>query len=76
MESCFHDLLGEIFFSILDPDKLEGHAYGRVNMEFLKQHVQDFSQEFYVCGPEPTVEGVIEVLIQLEVKPKGITFGE
>lgn len=58
MESYFFDLLGENFISILDQEKLEGHAYGRVDMEFLKDHIQDFSQEFYICGPQPMVEGV------------------
>lgn len=76
MESYFHDLLGENFISILDKEKLDDHAYGRVNMEFLKEKVADFSQEFYVCGPQPMVEGVSEVLKHLGANPDGITFEE
>lgn len=76
LESYFHDLLGEDFISILDKEKLEGHAYGRVNMEFLKENVQDFSQEFYVCGPQPMVESVSDFLKHLGAKPDGITFEE
>lgn len=76
MESYFYDLLGEDFMSILDKEKLEGHAYGRVTMDFLKGKIQDFSQEFYVCGPQPMVEGVSEILKHLGANPDGITFEE
>lgn len=74
MESYFHEILGENFISILDQEKVEGHANGRVNMEFLKSKLDDFSQEFYVCGPQPMVESVSELLKQLGALPEGITF--
>ncbi|GAB2631859.1 FAD-binding oxidoreductase [Belliella aquatica] len=74
MESYFEELLGEDFISILDQEKVEGHASGRVNMEFIKEKLNDFSQEFYVCGPQPMVEGVSEILKQLGANPDGITF--
>ncbi|EOZ97067.1 MULTISPECIES: FAD-binding oxidoreductase [Cyclobacteriaceae] len=76
MESYFHELLGEDFISILDKEKLEGHFHGRVNMDFLKERIEDFSQEFYVCGPQPMVEGVSEILKHLGANPDGITFEE
>ncbi|WP_089237431.1 FAD-binding oxidoreductase [Belliella buryatensis] len=76
MESYFHEILGEDFISILDQEKVEGHANGRVNMNFLKDNLDDFSQEFYVCGPQPMVEAVSEILKQLGANPDGITFEE
>jgi ferredoxin-NADP reductase len=45
-------------------------------MEFLKEKLSDFSQQFYVCGPQPMVEGVSEILKQLGANPDGITFEE
>ncbi|MCH7399388.1 FAD-binding oxidoreductase [Belliella sp. DSM 107340] len=76
MESYFHEILGENFISILDGEKLDGHAHGRVNMEFLKEKLDDFSQKFYVCGPPKMVEGVSEILEKLGADPDGITFEE
>ncbi|MCH7411221.1 flavodoxin reductase [Belliella sp. DSM 111904] len=76
LESYFHEILGEDFISVLDKEKLDDHEYGRVNMEFLKQYLSDFSQQFYVCGPEPMVESVSEALKQLGADPNGITFEE
>ncbi|MCH7415049.1 FAD-binding oxidoreductase [Belliella sp. R4-6] len=76
MESYFHEILGENFISILDGEKLDGHAYGRVNMDFLKEKLNDFSQKFYVCGPPKMVEGVSEILEKLGADPDGITFEE
>jgi len=76
LESYFHEILGEDFVSILDKEKLDGHEHGRIDMEFLKKHLVDFSQEFYVCGPPPMIESVSTNLKQLGANPGGITFEE
>ncbi len=76
MESYFQDLLEADFISILDQEKLDGHEYGRIDMEFLKENISDFSQKFYVCGPDPMVKGISQLLEQLGAEPDAITFEE
>ncbi|SMD45277.1 Ferredoxin-NADP reductase [Aquiflexum balticum DSM 16537] len=76
LESYFQDLLGTDFISILDQEKLDGHEYGRIDMEFLKENITDFSQKFYVCGPDPMVKGISKLLEQLGAEPDAITFEE
>jgi ferredoxin-NADP reductase len=76
LESFFQDLLGTDFISILDQEKLDGHKYGRIDMEFLKENITDFSQKFYVCGPDPMVKGISQLLEQLGAEPDAITFEE
>jgi ferredoxin-NADP reductase len=76
MESYFQKFLGTDFISILDQEKLDGHEYGRIDMEFLKENITDFSQKFYVCGPDPMVKGISKLLEQLGAEPDAITFEE
>ncbi|MFC3415470.1 ferredoxin reductase domain-containing protein [Algoriphagus hitonicola] len=74
LEAYFHELLGDDFISILDQENLEGHEKGRVTMEFLKEKVEDFSQEFYVCGPDPMIKAVSSALENLGASPDAIVF--
>ncbi|WP_209329998.1 flavodoxin reductase [Lunatimonas salinarum] len=74
LESYFFDLLGENFISILSEERVDGHHHGMVNMAFLKEQLSDFSQEFYVCGPEEMVKDVSSSLKQLGARPDGIVF--
>ena len=74
LESYFRDNLEENFVSILDEEEVSGHESGRVDEEFLKKHVSDFSQHFYVCGPDPMVKAISKTLEKLGAKPDAITF--
>ncbi|MFP4070119.1 MAG: FAD-binding oxidoreductase [Verrucomicrobiota bacterium] len=43
-------------------EKVEGAEHGRVDEDFLRKHVADFDQYFYVCGPPEMVEDVESAL--------------
>lgn len=74
LEDYFKDTLGSDFISILEKETVSGHEHGRIGANFLKNHVQDFSQHFYVCGPDPMVKAISETLEKLGAKPDAITF--
>ena len=74
LESYFRGLLGENFVSILDQEEKEGHEHGRIDKEFLKNHVKDFSQHFYLCGPDPMVKSLKETLEELGAKTDEVVF--
>ncbi|MEN2280984.1 FAD-binding oxidoreductase [Algoriphagus sp. SE2] len=74
LEDHFREVLGDNFVSILDEEEASGHESGRIDEEFLKKHVSDFSQHFYVCGPDPMVKAISETLEKLGAKPDAITF--
>ena len=74
LESYFSDLLGKDFISVLDQEVKAGHKHGRIDKDFLKEHVNDFSQEFYVCGPEAMVKSISQSLEELGADPEGIVF--
>jgi len=47
---------------------------GRINRQYLEQHIDDFSQRFYVCGPPPFVESINDELVTLGAKPDALVF--
>ena len=46
----------------------------RIDKAFLRRHVEDFGQHFYVCGPPPFVQSVNEALFELGAKPQAVVF--
>lgn len=74
LESYFRDLLGDQFTSILAEEKAAGSEHGMIDKDFLKKHIQDFSQKFYVCGPDQMVKDISAQLESLGADPDGITF--
>ncbi len=74
LEDYFRGVLGSDFISTLTQKEEKGHEFGIINKEFLKKHVSDFSQEFYVCGPDKMVSAISGVLEELGAKPDAITF--
>jgi len=51
-----------------------GFASGRIDKEFLKKHLKDFSQHFYVCGPDAMVADIMAALKELGAKPDALVF--
>ena len=47
-----------------------------VDKAFLKKHVGDFEQQFYVCGPPKMIEDVTAALKELGADVDSITFEE
>jgi ferredoxin-NADP reductase len=74
LESYFRETLGKDFVSILEKESASGHENGLIDEGFLKKHVKDFSQHFYVCGPDSMVKAISETLEQLGASPEAITF--
>ncbi len=61
---------------VLSDEKKEPYLHGLIDQDFLKEWVNDFEQQFYVCGPDPMVESVSKALKDLGAKPDEITFEE
>ena len=74
LEDYFQQILGNEFVSILEKEEKAGHEYGRIDKAFLKEHISDFSKEFYVCGPDPMVKAISKSLEELGAKPDAIIF--
>ena len=47
---------------------------GRINRPYLEQHIADFNQRFYICGPPPFVEAINSALVSLGATPDALVF--
>ncbi|MCK4602740.1 MAG: flavodoxin reductase [Phycisphaerae bacterium] len=75
LQQEFQDMLGENLILTLD-EKTPGYEHGFVDSDFLKKHVQDFSQNFYLCGPPKMVKSLKANLKQLGAKAESVVFEE
>ena len=62
LERELREMLGERVVLTLSDSKRDGYDFGRIDLDFLKRHVSDFSVSFYVCGPPSFVEDISRVL--------------
>lgn len=74
MEASLQKMLQDNFTSVLTREEVEGHKYGRIDMEFLKENIKDFSQNFYVCGPGNMVKQINEFLEKLGANSDALIF--
>lgn len=73
LESEFKAMLDNAFINILSNEKTVEYYYGMINEEFLKSIIADFNQQFYVCGPPPMMDAVLNQLGKLGVGKNAIT---
>ena len=52
----------------------ESYALDFIDQAFLKTHVNRLSKYFYVCGPDPMVQGINDILAGLGVTPQSVIF--
>jgi ferredoxin-NADP reductase len=66
-------LNGSAIYAITDELSEFGHN-GFINEAFLRDHVDDFSKNFYLCGPPKMVEAMQEVLGKLGASSEAVVF--
>lgn len=74
LEDEFQKLLGDSFINILSDENIDGYNHGMINKDFLKTHIPDFNKNFYICGPPPMMDAVLEQLAELGASDKSITL--
>ena len=66
-EEEFKILLGNAFMNILSDEEITGYEYGRITEDFLKAHISNLNQQFYICGPPPMMDAIQKQLSGLGV---------
>ena len=64
--------LGDNLINILSQEKTDYYNYGRIDKSFLKKHITNLHQKFYICGPEKMTESVVDDLKSLGVEKDNI----
>jgi ferredoxin-NADP reductase len=61
----FAAMLGDNFINTLTKETVAGYDHHEIDEEYLKQKVSDFTQQFYICGPDAMVNDVQTILQKL-----------
>ena len=61
----FEKMLGKNFINTLTDEKAEKYDNRKINEGYLKEKIKDFSQYFYICGPDAMIESIKEQLLNL-----------
>ncbi|HKB43063.1 MAG TPA: FAD-binding oxidoreductase [Chitinophagaceae bacterium] len=70
----FSAMLGSKFINTLTKENVPGYDYHAINEEYLRQKINNFDQQFYICGPDRMVKDVHEILKKLTGKDDLITI--
>lgn len=73
----FETILGDQFINVITQEKPTGDPIfldGVIDKAFLKSHIEDFGQAFYVCGPGPFNKGIMAALEELGASPDALIF--
>lgn len=73
----FREMLGDNFVNTLtDVDESEEYLTEFIDKEFIEKHIDDYGQNFYVCGPPKFVTDISTYLQELGADTDGIVFEE
>lgn len=61
----FERILGKNFINTITQEKVAGYDHRLIDEDYLKEKISDFSQHFYICGPDPMVQSLQETLKKL-----------
>ena len=67
-------ILGPEAVFLLSREPGNGYQQARINEDFLRKNVQDFSTRFYVCGPDAMVAEINTTLQKLGASPEAMVF--
>ena len=65
-------MLGADAFFTITGEPTDRYHQGHIDALFLKSYINDFSKNFYLCGPPPMVEELQKILAQLGASPEAI----
>lgn len=74
LEDEFRKMLNENFVSVITRTVGSGHKEQRINKAYLEKHITDFSQNFYICGPDAFVEDIKSWLVELGVSEENLVY--
>jgi ferredoxin-NADP reductase len=66
--------LGSDFIKVFTREKVIGYIDRRIDKDLLIENISNFSQHFYICGPDAFVKGVSDLLVDLGANADAVIF--
>ena len=70
----FSQMLGENFYNTLTQEKNNKYDHRKIDKAFLQEQIKNFSQNFYICGPDQFVKDITDALQELGAKADSVVF--
>jgi ferredoxin-NADP reductase len=67
-------MLGENSVFIVTDSPGNTYPHDFIDKAFLNSHVSDFSKHFYICGPDPMIKSISDILVAEGAKPEAVVF--
>ncbi|MFC5408862.1 FAD-binding oxidoreductase [Larkinella bovis] len=61
-------------FVLTQPVEGSGLPKNYLDESFLKRHVERFDRHFYVCGPDPMIQQINDILVRNGADPQAVVF--
>jgi ferredoxin-NADP reductase len=74
MGESLYGMLKDNFIPIFTRENVVGFIEKRIDRDFLIDHVKNFKQHFYICGPDSFVSDLNKILLSLGASIDHITF--
>jgi cytochrome-b5 reductase len=73
-EKEFRHLLGDRCLLTCTQSSVPGYDSSRIDRAYLEKHISDFSQHFYICGPDPFMASITDALKALGTQADTLVF--
>jgi hypothetical protein len=70
----FDQILGKNAVYVLTSENNPAYRKGPIDKAFLQREIKDFTQPFYVCGPDKMVADLTKTLTELGAAPEAVVF--
>ena len=74
-ETELKEILGSnAVFIVTNEEGKPGYSKGYIDKAFLQQHITDIHKHFYICGPDPMIAAISQILSTLGAKADAVVF--
>ena len=70
----FEAMLGKNFINVITDEPGTEYHNKRIDKKFLEGRITDFSQRFYVCGPDEFTKNILDALKELGADAETLVF--
>jgi ferredoxin-NADP reductase len=68
------NILGADAVFILTREQKKGFINGRIDTAFIRENMSDFKKHFYICGPDPMVNELVNSVQESGASPEALVF--
>lgn len=69
------EILGDNAVFVITQSTTDGVQHKQyIDENFLKTHVENFRKPFYICGPDPMIQAIADIVTQNGAEPQSVVF--